>query len=54
MELNKKSFKRMFPNLANEMESDESKADINSVRTDRSLWRKSSLNKVRSLRSRRD
>jgi hypothetical protein len=34
MELNEKSFKRMFPNLANEIESNESKADINSVRTD--------------------
>jgi hypothetical protein len=34
MELNKKSFKRMFPNLVDEMESDESKVDINSVRTD--------------------
>jgi hypothetical protein len=34
MELNKKSFKRMFPNLANVIESDESRVDITSVRTD--------------------
>jgi len=34
VELDKKSFKRMFPNLANELESDESKVDISSVRTD--------------------
>jgi len=30
----KESFKRMFPNLAKEMETEESKIDIDSVRTD--------------------
>jgi hypothetical protein len=34
MELDKKSFKKMFPNLAKEMEFDENKVDIDSVRTD--------------------
>jgi hypothetical protein len=30
----KESFKRMFPNLAKEMESEESKVDVDSVRTE--------------------
>ncbi|HVP26767.1 MAG TPA: DUF2095 family protein [Candidatus Bathyarchaeia archaeon] len=34
MELDKKSFKKMFPNLAEEMEFDENKVGIGSVRTD--------------------
>lgn len=34
MELDKKSFKKMFPNLAKEMEFHENKVDIGSVRTD--------------------
>ena len=34
MELDKKSFIKMFPNLAKEMEFDENKVDIGSVRTD--------------------
>lgn len=34
MGLNRDSFKKMFPNLAKEMESEENKVDIGSVRTD--------------------
>jgi hypothetical protein len=34
MELNRKSFKKTFPNLAEEMKSHENKVNINSVRTD--------------------
>jgi len=30
----KESFKKMFPNLAKELESDENKVSVNSVRTD--------------------
>ncbi len=33
MELNRKSLKKMFPNLTKEMESNENKVDIGSVRT---------------------
>jgi hypothetical protein len=34
MELDKKNFKKMFPNLAKEMESDENRVPVNSVRRD--------------------
>lgn len=34
MELDKETFKKMFPNLAKEMESDEHKIGINAVRGD--------------------
>ena len=34
MELNKKTFKKLFPNLAEELESSEHKVAVNSVRTD--------------------
>ena len=34
MELDKKSFKKMFPNLAGELESDEHSVPMNSVRGD--------------------
>ena len=34
MEPNKESFKRMFPNLAKEVGSDENRISVNSVRTD--------------------
>jgi hypothetical protein len=34
MELDKRSFRKMFPNIANEVEFDENKVDISSVRTD--------------------
>jgi hypothetical protein len=34
MEFNKGSLKKMFPNLANELESEENRVDIRSVRTD--------------------
>ena len=33
MEIDKKSFKKMFPNLSEEIEDENSKVDINSVRT---------------------
>ncbi len=34
MDIDKKSFKKMFPNLSGELEGGESKVAINSVRTD--------------------
>jgi hypothetical protein len=34
MEFDKKTFKKMFPNLAKEMDTDEDKVTVNSVRTD--------------------
>jgi hypothetical protein len=34
VEVDKETFKRMFPNLAKELESDENKVSVNSVRTD--------------------
>ena len=34
MEFDKETFKRLFPNLAREMESGENKVAVNSVRTD--------------------
>jgi len=34
VEVDKETFKRMFPNLAKELESDENKVSVNAVRTD--------------------
>jgi hypothetical protein len=34
LECDKKSFKKMFPHLTKELESDENKVSVNSVRTD--------------------
>ena len=34
MELNRKSLKKMFPNLAREVGSEENRVSVNSVRTD--------------------
>jgi hypothetical protein len=34
MELDKETLKKMFPNLAKELQSDENKVPVNSVRTD--------------------
>ena len=34
LELDKEAFKKMFPNLAKELEFDENKVSVNSVRTD--------------------
>ena len=34
MEFDKETFKKMFPNLAKELETDEDKVTVNSVRTD--------------------
>ena len=34
LELDKKAFKKMFPNLAKELESEDNKVSMNSVRTD--------------------
>lgn len=34
MEIDKKSFKKMFPNLSDELEGEENKVPIDSVRTD--------------------
>jgi hypothetical protein len=34
LEVDKETFKKMFPNLAKELESDENKVSLNSVRTD--------------------
>ena len=34
MEIDKETFKKLFPNLATELESDKNKVAINSVRTD--------------------
>ena len=42
MELDRKAFKKMFPNLAEEMESDEHSVGINSVRSDMETGEKAS------------
>ncbi|MBX5328078.1 MAG: DUF2095 family protein [Candidatus Bathyarchaeota archaeon] len=42
MEFDKERFKRMFPNLAKEMEIDDHKVSINSVRTDTQTGEKAS------------
>lgn len=43
MELDKKALKKMFPNLAKEMESDENKVQVNSVRTDSQTGEKATI-----------
>ncbi|MCW4008765.1 MAG: DUF2095 domain-containing protein [Candidatus Bathyarchaeota archaeon] len=45
MEIDKKSFKKMFPHLAKELESGESKIAIGAVRTDSDVAEKSAVNK---------
>lgn len=40
MEFDKETFKKMFPNLAKEMESSEQKMTINSIRTDAQIGEK--------------
>ena len=42
MQIDKKAFKKMFPNLAEEMESDEHSVGINSVRSDMESGEKAS------------
>ena len=48
MEIDKKSFKKMFPNLSEELEGGESKVSINSVRTDSETAEKSLSDKFRN------
>ena len=48
MEINKKSFKKMFPHLSEEIEDEESKVSINSVRTDSDTAEKSLSDKFRN------
>jgi hypothetical protein len=45
MAFDKESFKRMFPNLAKEMESDEDRVDIDSVRTETQAGEEAASNK---------
>jgi hypothetical protein len=40
MEFDKETFKKMFPKLAKELESDENKVAVNSVRTDNQMAEK--------------
>ena len=47
METDKKSFKKMFPNLSNELELGDSKVAISSVRTDSDAAEKALSNKFR-------
>jgi hypothetical protein len=47
MEIDKKSFKKMFPNLSEEMTHGDSKVEINSVRLDSGAAEKTSLDKFR-------
>ncbi|MDH7563271.1 MAG: DUF2095 family protein [Candidatus Bathyarchaeota archaeon] len=48
MAFDKESFKRMFPNLVKEMELDENRVSINSVRTDAERGKKASSRKFAS------
>ena len=48
METDKKSFKKMFPNLSEELEGGDSKVAIDSVRTDSDVAEKSMLDKFRN------
>ena len=48
METNKKSFKKMFPNLSEELEGEDSKVAIDSVRTDPDSAEKSMPDKFRN------
>ena len=47
MERDKESFKRMFPNLLKELEIEDNKVAINSVRTDSEMAEKTSSDKFR-------
>lgn len=42
MELDKENFKKMFPNLAKELQSDENKIAVNAVRIDNQMAEKAS------------
>ncbi|MEM2108788.1 MAG: DUF2095 family protein [Candidatus Bathyarchaeia archaeon] len=46
MEIDKKSFKKMFPHLAKELEEGESKIAIDAVRTDSDVAEKTMINKL--------
>jgi hypothetical protein len=48
VETNKKSFKKMFPNLSEELEGGDSKVAIDSVRTDSDATEKSMPDKFRN------
>jgi hypothetical protein len=48
VEIDKKSFKKMFPNLSEELEGGESKVKIDSVRTDSDTAEKSLSDKFRN------
>ena len=48
MEIDKKSFKKMFPHLSEELEGGESKVSIKSVRTDSDTAEKSLSDKFRN------
>jgi hypothetical protein len=48
VEIDKKSFKKMFPNLSEELEGGESKVAIDSVRTDSDTAEKSLADKFRN------
>jgi hypothetical protein len=48
VEIDKKSFKKMFPHLSEELEGGESKVSINSVRTDSDTAEKSLSDKFRN------
>lgn len=48
MEIDKKSFKRMFPHLSEELEGEESKVTIGAVRTDSETVEKSLSDKFRN------
>jgi hypothetical protein len=45
VELDKKSLRKMFPNLAEEMKSDENKTNIDSVRTDNHTGERAASNR---------
>jgi len=47
MEIDKKSFKKMFPNLSDELEDDENKVPIDSVRTDSETVEKAMSDELR-------
>lgn len=48
MEIDKKSFKKMFPHLSEELEGGESKVSIGAVRTDSDVAEKSLFDKFRN------
>ena len=47
MEIDKKSFKKMFPNLSDELELEENKVPISSVRTDSGATEKAMQDELR-------